>query len=141
MSQIAEKTGIGRATLYKYFPDVQTILLAWHDEQIGRHLDHLVRIRDQPGTAGERLEAVLAAYTHIAFGRQRHGSGRLGNEIAAFVHRDEHLAPAQQQVTGVIQELLSEAVSTGEVRDDVPADELANYCVHALDAARTLPSE
>ena len=28
MSQIAEKTGIGRATLYKYFPRVETILLA-----------------------------------------------------------------------------------------------------------------
>lgn len=26
MSQIAEKTGIGRATLYKYFPDVEAIL-------------------------------------------------------------------------------------------------------------------
>lgn len=28
MSQIAEKTGIGRATLYKYFPDVEAILHA-----------------------------------------------------------------------------------------------------------------
>ncbi len=31
MSQIAEETGIGRATLYKYFPDVEAILLAWHE--------------------------------------------------------------------------------------------------------------
>ncbi|MGH9199575.1 MAG: TetR/AcrR family transcriptional regulator, partial [Acidimicrobiia bacterium] len=30
MSQIAEDTGIGRATLYKYFPDVEAILSAWH---------------------------------------------------------------------------------------------------------------
>jgi len=28
MSHIAEKTAIGRATLYKYFPDVDAILLA-----------------------------------------------------------------------------------------------------------------
>ena len=34
MSQIAEKTGIGRATLYKYFPDVEAILPAWHERQI-----------------------------------------------------------------------------------------------------------
>jgi AcrR family transcriptional regulator len=38
MSQIAEKTGIGRATLYKYFPDVEAILLAWHGRQIASHL-------------------------------------------------------------------------------------------------------
>src|ERR687892_2611379 len=47
MSQIAEETGIGRATLYKYFPDVETILLAWHERQVTRHLEHLSQIRDQ----------------------------------------------------------------------------------------------
>ncbi|MEP7020668.1 MAG: helix-turn-helix domain-containing protein, partial [Pseudonocardiales bacterium] len=30
MSRIAEETGIGRATLYKYFPDVEAIMTAWH---------------------------------------------------------------------------------------------------------------
>lgn len=34
MSQIAEDTGIGRATLYKYFSSVEAILVAWHE----RHL-------------------------------------------------------------------------------------------------------
>ena len=34
MSQIAEHTGIGRATLYKYFPDVEAILVAWHERQV-----------------------------------------------------------------------------------------------------------
>src|SRR5215204_726397 len=62
MSQIAEETGIGRATLYKYFPDVEAILLAWHDRQITAHLAQLTEIRDQGGDAGERLEAVLEAY-------------------------------------------------------------------------------
>ena len=34
MSDIAEATGIGRATLYKYFPDVEMILSAWHQRQL-----------------------------------------------------------------------------------------------------------
>jgi AcrR family transcriptional regulator len=34
MSQIAEEAGIGRATLYKYFPDVEAILLAWHERHV-----------------------------------------------------------------------------------------------------------
>src|SRR6266508_4210937 len=37
MSQIAEHTGIGRATLYKYFSGVEAILLAWHERQITGH--------------------------------------------------------------------------------------------------------
>lgn len=31
MSAIAERTGVGRATVYKYFPDVESIMLAWHE--------------------------------------------------------------------------------------------------------------
>ena len=41
MSDIAEETGIGRATLYKYFPDVETILSAWHQRQVEAHLAEL----------------------------------------------------------------------------------------------------
>ncbi|MDR0358963.1 MAG: TetR/AcrR family transcriptional regulator, partial [bacterium] len=36
MSQIAEQTGIGRATMYKYFRDVDSILIAWHERQVDR---------------------------------------------------------------------------------------------------------
>src|SRR5206468_1028464 len=46
MSKIAEETGIGRATLYKYFPDVEAILIAWHERQITRHLEYLTEVRN-----------------------------------------------------------------------------------------------
>jgi AcrR family transcriptional regulator len=69
MSQIAESTGIGRATLYKYFPDVEAILFAWHERQITAHLAQLEELRDQPGDAGQRLEAVLEAYALISHHR------------------------------------------------------------------------
>jgi hypothetical protein len=82
MSQIAEQTGIGRATLYKYFPDVE-----------------------------------------------------------AFLHRDGQVARAEQQLRDMIQALLTEATTTGDVRDDVAPSELASYCLHALTAAGSLPSK
>jgi AcrR family transcriptional regulator len=135
MSQIAAQTGIGRATLYKYFPDVEAILAAWHQRQVARHLSQLATVRDQGGSAGERLEAVLTAYAIINHNRPH------GTELAAAVHRGEHLAGAQQQLLGFLQDLIAGAASTGEVRDDVPAGELARYCVHALQAAGSLPSE
>src|SRR5918997_2762564 len=69
MSQIAEQTGIGRATLYKYFPDVAAIVLAWHERQITGHLDYLAEVQDRAGDAGERLEAVLEAYALLSHER------------------------------------------------------------------------
>ncbi len=136
MSQIAEETGIGRATLYKYFPDAEAILFAWHERQISAHLQQLTEIRDQAGDASRRLEAVLEAYALIAHQRQRHGT-----ELGALLHRGGHVARAQQQLSAFIRDLLTEGAETGDVRDDVAADELASYCLHALTAASSLPSK
>src|SRR5262249_54985329 len=61
MSQIAEETGIGRATLYKYFPDVEAILFAWHERHVAAHLEQLAELRERGGDPGERLDAVLEA--------------------------------------------------------------------------------
>ncbi len=131
MSQIAEETGIGRATLYKYFPDIESILLAWHDRQITTHLAYLAEVRDQTADIGERLEAVLQAYALLS----RHARGHHDAGFAALLHRGEQVARAERQVHQLIRDLLAAATKAGQVRDDVPPDELASYCVHALAAA------
>lgn len=134
MSQIAEETGIGRATLYKYFPDVEAILVAWYERQVAGHLEYLARVRDQADDPGEGLEAVLEAYALIQ--HEHHGS-----ELAALLHRGEHVARAQRQLRDFIRDLLTDGAETGELRADVPPDELARYCLHALAAASSLPSK
>src|ERR671916_2299700 len=94
MSRIAEETGIGRATLYKYFPDVEAILLAWHERHVSGHLEHLAELRNQAAEVSERLEAVLEAYALIQHKRKHHAT-----ELIALLHRDEHVFRAQQQLT------------------------------------------
>src|SRR5215217_4901984 len=141
MSRIAEKTGIGRATLYKYFPDVEAILLAWHERQITGHLEYLAEVRDRTGDAGEQLEAVLEAYALIS--HERYSPEHPGPELAALLHlhRGVHVTGAQQQVHDMIKNLLTEAAETGDVRGDIEPEELASYCLHALAAASSLPSK
>ncbi len=135
MSQIAEQAGIGRATLYKYFPDIEAILIAWHERQVSGHLEHLARIRDEGGDARERLEAVLEAYAVMTYERPH------GTELTAMLHRGEHIDRAQQHLSDFIGDLLADAAKAGDIRDDVAPDELASYCLHALTAASTLPSK
>ena len=134
MSRIAEGAGIGRATLYKYFPDVEAILLAWHERHVGGHLEHLAALRHRGGDARERLEAVLGAYALIQHKRP-------ATELAALLHRGEHVARAQRHLTEIIRDLLTEAAESGDIRVDVAPEELAGYCLHALAAAGGLPSE
>ena len=136
MSQIAEETGIGRATLYKYFPGVEAILHAWHEREITGHLDYLAEVRDQAAGAQGRLEAVLEAYALISHKSRRHHDA----ELAALVHRGGEVARAEQQLRHMLRHLMTEGQKSGNVRSDVTPDELVNYCLHALVAAGRLPS-
>ena len=134
MSQIAEQTGIGRATLYKYFPDVEAILVAWHERLVTGHLAQLASVRDRPGRVGERLEAVLETYALIL--HEHHGG-----ELAALLHQGAHVARAHQHLSDFICDLLTEGATSGDVRDDVTSEELTSYCLHAITAATSLPSK
>ncbi|WP_366916565.1 TetR/AcrR family transcriptional regulator [Streptomyces sp.] len=134
MSQIAKESGIGRATLYKYFPDLESILVAWHERQIGAHLHQLAQV----GAAARpdaRLREVLRAYAGLSR-RQSHGT-----DLASLLHRSEHIAQAYSHLNDFLTDLIAEAAGRGEVRDDVPPGELAAYCLHALTAAAGLPSQ
>jgi AcrR family transcriptional regulator len=134
MSQIATAAGVGRATLYKYFPDVESILLAWHEQQISAHLQQLADVRDNAVGPDQQLGAVLEAYAHHAF--QRHDA-----ELGGLLHRGEHLAAAQRHLHDLITELIAAGVQAGSLRDDVAPAELASYCLHALTAASGLTSK
>ena len=136
MAQIAEQAGIGRATLYKYFPDVEAILVAWHDRHVTAHLEHLTAVRDQDSEPVMRLEAVLQAYGNIVHARSQQNHGA---DLLALLHHDEHVATAQQQVHDLVGNVLAEAVGVGDIRDDIAPDELVGYCLHALSAASALP--
>jgi AcrR family transcriptional regulator len=136
MSQIAEETGIGRATLYKYFPRVEAILFAWHGRQIAGHLAYLADVRDEARDPGTRLEAVLQAYALIV--HETHGQH--DPELAAIVHQGDEVARAQRHLLEMIRDIVAEAAEGGDLRVDVSPSELASYCLHALGAARGLSS-
>jgi len=80
---------------------------------------------------------VLEAYALIS----HESHGHHDTELAAFLHRDEQVARAQQHLRRMIRDLLLEAAKTGEVREDVAPDELASYCLNALAAAGSLQSK
>ena len=134
MSAVAETAGVGRATLYKYFPDVEAILVAWHERQVVEHLRQLTAIGDRSGSAGDRLEAVLQAYALIE--HEHHSS-----DLVRVVHSREHVARAHDQLQEFVTDLVARAAVAGEVRVDVSPAELATYCIHAVTAAGSLPSK
>ncbi|CCQ47524.1 bacterial regulatory s, tetR family protein [Pseudarthrobacter siccitolerans] len=133
MSGIAQAAGIGRATLYKYFPDVESIILAWHERQIQAHLNELVDVKGQNAGARQQLEAVLHAYAFLS---------RSGHDEtdAARLHQGAHAGRAHQHLTDFIAEIIAEGADAKIFRVDVAPDVLAAFCLHALGAAAGLAS-
>lgn len=138
MSEIAERTGIGRATLYKYFPDVESILRAWHERQIQSHLQELVEASEGATDPLDRLTAVLNSYALIAYSSRGHRD----TELAALVHsHQEGHSHAEQQLRRLVRRLMDDAAAAGAIRDDVSPDELTEFSLHALSAAPNLSSK
>ena len=133
MSEIAERSGIGRATLYKYFASVEAILVAWHERQIGGHLEQLGELAHSAGSPDERLRAVLAAYAGM-------NHEQLGTELSVLLHQGKHVARAEEHLLQLLRTLLDEGATKGIFRSDVPAVELGAYCLHALAAAASMRS-
>lgn len=131
MSDLATTAGIGRATLYKYFPDVEQVVAAWHERQVAAHLAQLAAIRKRPGDSVQRLRAVSLAYGRICQQRQQHGDA----ELRAALHRHRPAGERPDQLVAIFADLIAEAAAAGAVRRDVPPDELAAYCISALEAA------
>jgi hypothetical protein len=90
-----------------------------------------VALRDQAGDPAQRLPAVLHAYAFIQ--HQHHG-----HELAPLLHRGDHMPHARRRLRDFLAGLLTDAARDGQVRHDVPAGELADYCLHALTAAGAL---
>lgn len=133
MSAIAQSAGIGRATLYKYFPDVESIVLAWHERQVEAHLAELTQIRDRTEGARQQLEAVLHAYAFLSH------SGH-GDAQAARLHQSGHAGNARQNLQAFLAALIKEGAELAVFRTDLTPEELATFCLHALEASAELTS-
>lgn len=133
MSDLATSAGIGRATLYKYFSDVNAVFVAWHERSVASHLAELEAAHARSGTPAARLEAILETYAGLA--HADHGS-----ELVALMRGGEHLARGFAKLKELVADVIAKGAAGGELRDDIAPAELASFCIHALGAAGSAPS-
>ena len=130
MSEIAARAHIGRATLYKYFADVEAILLAAHNAEVGSHLQQVHELATDGMPPHRRLEAVLLHHATVVQRRETQSY----DALRALLHTDPGLHAARDELRAVLTELISSSMAAGEVRDDMDAAFLADYCLFALGA-------
>lgn len=137
MSAIAERAGIGRATLYKYFPDVEAILVAWHTRDFSQQLQQLQEL-------AERDDVTLPDVAHFIRMQRRHHTqqqaedlvGTLAHTIAGFDHAVEDLV--HREVTAALTTLVARLAADGQVRRDLDPATMAFWIFHAAHAPADL---
>ena len=138
MSGIAARAGIGRATLYKYFSDVESILGEWHQDQVAKHLTQMQAISSGSGTAQQRLARVLEAFAHMMRAASQHNGPP---DIVASLHTGDRLSKPETELRELLTQLIDEGVEAGELRDDIPSSELALHCLNAAAGTRHAGSQ
>jgi AcrR family transcriptional regulator len=137
MSRIAEDSGIGRATLYKYFPDVETILAAWHEDQVHAHLAAVSAIAQRPDPVDERLHALLETFALMLY---KTADRDHGAELIPLLHRASHVPDAEKRLQSLVAHLIGEGAASGLLRCDVSQTELATFALNAVSGTHALPS-
>jgi len=130
MSRVAADAGIGRATLYKYFNDIDAVLVAWHRHAIEHHMSMLRHISEQHGDALEALKAVLFAFADI---RSSHGA----HDAARLLHVLPHVGDAEGRLRSFLGDLIAAARKNGSFRKDIAPDDLAAFAISSLSAPHT----
>ena len=137
MSAIADRAAIGRATLYKYFPDVQSILVAWHKRDFSTHLQRLRQL-----TEAERV--TLKDVTVFVQAQRRHHPHRNGADVVgALAHLvASEVSPVddavEREILTALTDLLTRLRRAREVRSDYKPELLARWLLHTIHAPRGL---
>ena len=132
MSELARATGTTRKTLYSYFPDVESVLVAHLEAEVERLRVELTAPADDP-------LARLGRFLHRALATWSESPARPALSDLEAALRPENLARVREIVGGLrddLHALLSEAVAAGQVRDDLDLDLAADVLLGVLKGAR-----
>jgi AcrR family transcriptional regulator len=136
MSLLAERSGVSRATLYHYFPDLDHVLLAWVELQVDRFVSRVAELAGGEPDPEARLRLVISQLTEYFSSRDhRLGLEQLGSQaMAPSTARavGERMGPLMDLVTNCLRAGLGE----GRFRADLDPEVHAALILGLLGAIR-----
>ena len=138
IQDVAQASGISRATIYRYFPGRAQLLQAIADYDQARQLQE-VRIRAAAAASMEEAVAIAAEVLWVAALRFR-TSEHLANRDRGLANYLVFLrADRSEWITELIRPYVQRAREAGELPSDVSLDDAIGWIVMTLSAIPMLP--
>ncbi len=138
LADIAAEVGIGRTTLYEYFPDKEAVLITLVEETLPAVVDGIVDGLPEGLTARERLGELLLRHLEFVSNQDNLGTLLMREGASLSPRAQAAIAAVHRRLTEAIRQTCVRGADTGEFRDVSPdaTAELVNALVMA--AARQL---
>jgi len=116
MEDVAQACGVGKGTLYRYFPSKHELYLAVMFEGIERLRDELLAAVHTPATPAQKIERIVRCILEHFWDRRF---------FFALIHRNEHKPDdpdgrewlrRRAEIAGLVERTLEEAMAAGYVR-------------------------
>lgn len=121
MDDVAEAAGVGKATLYRYFPSKDDLYIAIFDEALTLLTARLEAIATE-GCTGIRALTRLVEILVPAFREHMPSFRALGEGHVLLAERKRRLfTDRRQQITGLVEQVLRDGVAAGLLRRIDPA--------------------
>lgn len=118
LSTIGKKAGVGQGTLYRHFPDRETLLWAVYEQEV----DVLVELSRRLLETQPADEAFRAWMAHLAdFALTKAHLGAAMNE--AITAGAAHVRPGYARVSAVVEEMIAANLTAGSIRSDATTDD------------------
>jgi AcrR family transcriptional regulator len=117
LDDIAHRAGLGVGTVYRRFPDRESLVEALFEQSI----DEIVEVADRALTMPDAAQGLLRLLTHLA---QMQACDRgLRDVMLSTAYGHDRVARARERLVPAIDRVLARAQAEGGVRDDLrPGD-------------------
>jgi AcrR family transcriptional regulator len=128
---VADELGLGKGTLYRYFPTKRDLFLAAADRSMARLSEHIHSVVDKIADPLERIKVAIRSYLeffdehpeYIELIIQERAEFKDRKKPTYFAHRDANIGPWRELVRGLIK--------SGRIRN-VPVDRVTDVMNYAL---------
>ncbi len=136
MSSLAQEAGTSRATLYHYFPDIESVLVAWVGREVERSVRQLLAEAGGITDPWNRLAHLVRAQCGL-FASQEHrlGAEHLESEAVSPAVRAE-VSARMAPLRDLLARTLAEAAARGSARPGISPELAADLVLGMLGALR-----